>query len=156
MISGGSGETRTTIYNPHDDTWERGGDLNVGRGYHSHAVLPDGSVFTLGGVSNRTRANFCASSLTLPITQSWIGGWNIPPTLFPDNWFFTSLYHGLFFLRYYLFGWFFDLFLFKRKDGELWSATTEEWRDLDDVRSQGSFLTNDGRPQLRDNHMYVL
>lgn len=50
LISGGAGGEQTTIYNPHNDTWERADKMIIGRGYQTNAMLPDGSVFTLGGV----------------------------------------------------------------------------------------------------------
>lgn len=51
LVSGGAGGYETSIYNPYDDSWETGAKMIVGRGYQANALLPDGSVFTLGGVS---------------------------------------------------------------------------------------------------------
>lgn len=52
LISGGSDDEVTTVYDPHTDSWTRGSDMNIPRGYHSTTVLPDGSVFAFGGSWN--------------------------------------------------------------------------------------------------------
>jgi len=52
LISGGSDDEVTTIYDPRSESWVRGADMNIPRGYHSTTVLPDGSVFAFGGSWN--------------------------------------------------------------------------------------------------------
>lgn len=49
VITGGSTSNVTTIYDPTDDSWTRGGDMHIGRGYHAMTMLSDGSLLTLGG-----------------------------------------------------------------------------------------------------------
>lgn len=48
LVSGGSTNRQTSLYDPVSDTWSRGADMNIGRGYHSAAVLANGSVLTMG------------------------------------------------------------------------------------------------------------
>ncbi len=49
LVSGGSSDGATSIYNPDNDSWEKAPDMNIGRGYHSNVTLNNGDVFTLGG-----------------------------------------------------------------------------------------------------------
>jgi galactose oxidase len=49
IVTGGIGNTDTSIYNPATNTWRAGPQLNIGRGYQGQTTLPDGQVFTLGG-----------------------------------------------------------------------------------------------------------
>ena len=49
MISGGRDAGATTFYDPAKNTWTRGDDLNIPRGYPGSTPLSDGSVLTLGG-----------------------------------------------------------------------------------------------------------
>ncbi|MXG90310.1 discoidin domain-containing protein [Nocardioides flavescens] len=49
MVTGGSGASETSIYDPATDTWKGGPAMNVARGYQSMTLLPDGNAFTVGG-----------------------------------------------------------------------------------------------------------
>ncbi len=49
LINGGSSSYKTTIYNPANDAWNAAAEMNIPRGYPGNALLPDGSVLTLGG-----------------------------------------------------------------------------------------------------------
>ncbi|MEJ8850274.1 PA14 domain-containing protein [Variovorax rhizosphaerae] len=49
MITGGSGESNTSIYNPGTGVWSAGAKLNIPRAYNANTLLSDGSVLTLGG-----------------------------------------------------------------------------------------------------------
>ncbi|MGH3858535.1 discoidin domain-containing protein [Actinokineospora sp.] len=49
MITGGQDSTKTTIYNPADNTWSAGTPMVIPRGYQSSVTLSDGRVFTIGG-----------------------------------------------------------------------------------------------------------
>jgi len=49
IVTGGIGDTATSIYNPATNTWRAGPQLNIGRGYQGQTTLPDGQVFVLGG-----------------------------------------------------------------------------------------------------------
>jgi len=49
LISGGSSNTKTSIYNYASNEWTASQELVTGRGYHAQTVLPSGDVFTIGG-----------------------------------------------------------------------------------------------------------
>ena len=49
MVTGGSSNKATTIYDSRRNTWSNGSELKIARGYHSMTVMGDGSVFALGG-----------------------------------------------------------------------------------------------------------
>ena len=49
IVTGGIGNTDTSIYNPTTNTWRAGPQMNIGRGYQGQTTLPDGQVFVLGG-----------------------------------------------------------------------------------------------------------
>lgn len=95
--------------------------MNIGRGYHSNAVLMDGSVFVMGG--------------------SWFDGKGVAEF----NVFFTPILGWLLhILRYKVFDWLFTwLFPWPRKDGELWNPITNEWRVLENVKCEGSVVTDE-------------
>ena len=98
MITGGSNSESTTFYDYRNNNWSVGPKLNIPRGYHSHTVLANGEVFTLGG--------------------SWSGSWG-------------------------------------PKDGEVWSPSTNSWRELPSVPA-GPMETNDSAGTYRsDNHYWL-
>jgi hypothetical protein len=49
LINGGIDAAETTLYDPASGTFTRAAPMNIPRGYNSSTVLPDGSVFTIGG-----------------------------------------------------------------------------------------------------------
>lgn len=49
FVSGGLTTTATSFYDTRNDTWSRGRQMNIGRGYQSQVTLSDGRVFTFGG-----------------------------------------------------------------------------------------------------------
>jgi galactose oxidase len=49
IVTGGIGNTDTSIYDPTTNTWRAGPHMNIGRGYQGQATLSDGQVFVLGG-----------------------------------------------------------------------------------------------------------
>lgn len=49
LITGGASSALATFYDSKDDTWVKAPPLKIPRGYHGQTVLPDGSVFLLGG-----------------------------------------------------------------------------------------------------------
>jgi len=49
IVTGGIGNTDTSIYNPVTNAWRAGPKLNIGRGYQGQTTLSNGQVFTLGG-----------------------------------------------------------------------------------------------------------
>lgn len=69
LVNGGNNSNVTSIYNPVTDTFTRVQNMNVGRGYNSNTLLPDGSVFTFGGS--------WSGALAMRIGELWTetGGW---------------------------------------------------------------------------------
>ncbi len=49
MVTGGSSDERTSIFDPRTEKWTRGPDLKIARGYQGAVTLSNGSVFTIGG-----------------------------------------------------------------------------------------------------------
>ena len=49
MVTGGSSDQQTSIYDPVSSAWSKGPKMNTPRAYHSMTPLADGSIFTLGG-----------------------------------------------------------------------------------------------------------
>jgi len=49
MVTGGSSDQQTSIYDPASGDWSKGPKMNIPRAYHSMTPLADGSIFTLGG-----------------------------------------------------------------------------------------------------------
>jgi galactose oxidase len=49
VVTGGIGNTDTSIYHPATNSWTAAAHMNIGRGYQGQTTLSDGQVFTLGG-----------------------------------------------------------------------------------------------------------
>jgi galactose oxidase len=49
IVTGGNASEKTSIYNPANDSWSRGPNMKLPRGYQSSTTLGDGRVFTIGG-----------------------------------------------------------------------------------------------------------
>jgi galactose oxidase len=49
LVTGGNDSEKTSIYDPKNDAWTRGPDMNTPRGYQASTTLSDGRVFTIGG-----------------------------------------------------------------------------------------------------------
>ena len=49
VITGGSGQSNTTIYDPRTDTFSTGPQMALARGYQTSVTLSDGRIFTVGG-----------------------------------------------------------------------------------------------------------
>jgi galactose oxidase len=49
IVTGGIGNTDTSIYSPYTNTWTTGPQMNIGRGYQGQTTLADGQAFVLGG-----------------------------------------------------------------------------------------------------------
>jgi galactose oxidase len=133
MVTGGSNNERTSLYA--NARWERGGAMNIGRGYHSSTVLKDGSVFILGG-----------SYVDIILSENYEAIYG------------KILGKILYFVRnFVLTDWIFKwLFPGPRKDGEIWDPLSEQWRKLPNVKCEGSIVTNDVDGQYRnDNHMWL-
>jgi galactose oxidase len=70
MITGGNDAPKTSFYNPANDTWSSGPDMNIPRGYQANVTLSNGSVLTLGGSWN---GGFGGKNgeVWSPATNSW-------------------------------------------------------------------------------------
>ena len=77
MITGGSNSSRTTVFNPNQNSFESGPDMNIPRGYHSMVTLANGDVFTLGGSWN--------GGLGDKLGEVWSSrsGWKVLPGIDP-------------------------------------------------------------------------
>jgi galactose oxidase len=49
IVTGGTDNAATSIYNPATDAWTTGPAMTTARGYQASATLSDGRVFTIGG-----------------------------------------------------------------------------------------------------------
>lgn len=49
VITGGSGASNTTVYDPRTDTFSTGPQMAIPRGYHTSVTLSDGRLFAVGG-----------------------------------------------------------------------------------------------------------
>jgi len=52
LVSGGSSNKETSIYDPATGDWGDAPDMNQGRGYQTTVTLADGNAFTFGGSWN--------------------------------------------------------------------------------------------------------
>lgn len=49
LVTGGSSNKRSSIYDPETNIWTAAGNMNKGRGYQGAVTLSDGSAFLIGG-----------------------------------------------------------------------------------------------------------
>ncbi|KAJ5226694.1 uncharacterized protein N7469_006700 [Penicillium citrinum] len=49
VVTGGTDQSRTSIYNTSDDTWYKAAAMNIDRGYQATSTLSDGRIFAIGG-----------------------------------------------------------------------------------------------------------
>ncbi len=49
LVTGGSSDERTSIYDPKTEVWTRAENMKIARGYQGAVTLADGSAFTIGG-----------------------------------------------------------------------------------------------------------
>jgi galactose oxidase len=49
LVNGGTSSKKTSLYNPGTDTWTKGAQMNIPRGYNASTTLDNGNVFTIGG-----------------------------------------------------------------------------------------------------------
>lgn len=52
LVTGGSSDEKTSIYDPKTGIWTSEEDMKIARGYQGAVTLPDGSAFTIGGSWN--------------------------------------------------------------------------------------------------------
>ncbi|PWQ95704.1 RICIN domain-containing protein [Leucothrix arctica] len=70
LVAGGSGNEKTSIYDPATGAWATGDPMNTVRGYQGNVTLTDGSLLTLGGSWSDQAGNKNAERWTLE--AGWI------------------------------------------------------------------------------------
>ncbi len=85
MVSGGASNTKTSFFNFQTDTWTKGDEMVVPRGYHAGVTLANGNVFIVGGSWSGGRLENKIGELWQP-DQGWKALPGIPATmLFNSN-----------------------------------------------------------------------
>jgi hypothetical protein len=124
------------------------------------AFLPDGRILISGG-SNNERVSIYDNGVWKRGADTVLGRGYHSATVTVDGGVFTmgGSWHeqksiedvGLFvwFFRYILFKWWFDIFKPSRKDGEIWNPATDQWTLMKGTKCEGSIVTNDSAGQYR-------
>jgi galactose oxidase len=86
LIQGGSDANANSFYNPATNTFTRGPDLLMARGYQSSVTLSDNRVFTIGGAYSGPRQGKDGEVYN-PKANSWeaLPGAKVGPMLTTDN-----------------------------------------------------------------------
>ncbi|KAL4728723.1 hypothetical protein ACLX1H_003122 [Fusarium chlamydosporum] len=86
IIQGGSDAEAVTFYNPRDDSFTRGPNMQMARGYQSSTILSDGRVFTIGGAYSGLRQGKNGEVYD-PKTNKWtmLTGADVKPMLTKDH-----------------------------------------------------------------------
>lgn len=86
LIQGGADAAVTTFYNPSDNSFTRGPDLKMARGYQSSVTLSDNRVFTIGGAFTGPREGK-DGEIYDPKSNTWtpLPGAKVGPMLTTDN-----------------------------------------------------------------------
>ncbi|KAK2029826.1 kelch domain-containing protein [Colletotrichum zoysiae] len=86
IISGGSDAESTSIYDPATNSFTRGPDLKLPRGYQTTCTLSNGKVFTIGGAysGNRVAKN---GEVYDPVANTWtyLPGADVNPIVTADS-----------------------------------------------------------------------
>lgn len=82
LITGGSDAEVTSFYDPVDNTFTRGPDMRIARGYQTSATLSDGRVFTIGGAYSGPRQSK-SGEVYDPVANTWtnLPGADVAPML---------------------------------------------------------------------------
>ena len=111
VVSGGTDQSRTSIYNSSVDIWVKGAALNVDRGYQATSTLSDGRIFIIGGSfsggvgggsdGNSDVAHGKDGEVYDPVANKWIQipGANVTKMLTHDTLIYRQDNHG------WLFAW---------------------------------------------------
>ncbi|CEI41770.1 Galactose oxidase [Fusarium venenatum] len=86
IIQGGSDAEAVTFYNPKDNSFTRGPDMKMPRGYQTSTILSDGRVFTIGGAYSGPRQGKNGEVYD-PKTNKWtmLTGADVKPMLTTDH-----------------------------------------------------------------------
>ncbi|WP_314195377.1 galactose oxidase-like domain-containing protein [uncultured Arthrobacter sp.] len=79
LVSGGSSNNKTTLYDPETNTWTAGPPMNIPRGYQSDVTTSTGEVFTIGGSWSGGLGNKNGE------LWSAAGGWRALPNVLSDR-----------------------------------------------------------------------
>ncbi|UZP46472.1 hypothetical protein NXS19_014284 [Fusarium pseudograminearum] len=135
IIQGGSDAEAVSFYNPKDNTFTRGPNMKMPRGYQTSTILSDGRVFTIGGAYSGPRQGKNGEVFD-PKTNKWtmLNGADVKPMLTKDHegiW--REDNHA------WLFGW---------KKGSVFQAgpsTTQHWYS---TKQKGSVRTSGKRDDV--------
>ncbi|KAF4980182.1 hypothetical protein FZEAL_3747 [Fusarium zealandicum] len=86
LIQGGSDAEAVTLYNPKTNTFTRGPDMKMPRGYQTSTILSDGKVFTIGGAYSGPRQGK-NGEIYDPKANTWtmLPGADVKPMLTTDH-----------------------------------------------------------------------
>ncbi|KAI6767680.1 hypothetical protein HG530_005689 [Fusarium avenaceum] len=86
LIQGGSDADAVSIYNPKSNTFTRGPNMKMARGYQTSTILSDGRVFTIGGAYSGPRQGKNGEVYD-PKTNKWtmLTGADVKPMLTQDH-----------------------------------------------------------------------
>ncbi|KAL6922953.1 hypothetical protein FSHL1_000225 [Fusarium sambucinum] len=86
IIQGGSDAEAVTFYNPKDNSFTRGPDMKMPRGYQTSTILSDGRIFTIGGAYSGPRQGKNGEVYD-PKTNKWtmLTGADVKPMLTTDH-----------------------------------------------------------------------
>lgn len=104
LTSGGAQNTQVSLFDFNHNSWSKGPQMNIKRGYHGACALADGGVFTLGGSwSNGGLRNQQNGEVYVPSQHRWVSkpGIKITEFLAGGNsdwymWFFQAPWGGIF------------------------------------------------------------
>ncbi|TDM05777.1 MAG: galactose oxidase [Ideonella sp. MAG2] len=85
LVNGGSDSAATSIYDLSSNSWTRGGNMNIPRGYQSNTLLQDGSVLTFGGSWSGGTGNKHGEVWSSGSGWRNLSGLRIDSTLTPDG-----------------------------------------------------------------------
>lgn len=85
-ITGGSDASTTSFYNPSTNSFSRGPDMLMARGYQTSTTLSDGRIFTIGGAYSGPRQGKDGEVYD-PATNAWkaLPGAKVGPMLTTDH-----------------------------------------------------------------------
>jgi len=92
MVTGGSSDRQTSIFDPQKGEWQKGAKMNIRRAYHSMTPLSDGSILTIGGSWGYDKTNPNTMKLGgkngevwSPVSQKWKNKPGIPGNVFATD-----------------------------------------------------------------------
>ena len=84
LVNGGASSGATSLYDAATGTWAPGPTMNIPRAYNANTLLPDGSVFTIGGSWNGGQGNKNGEIWTAAGGWRRLPGVPIAPMVGPD------------------------------------------------------------------------